>query len=618
MGNPFTSGQAPAFNMLAPDIGVQQAQLARQQQMADILRQQALSAPEPTQVVSGWAVKQSPYAGLAKIAQALGGAYVQNKADEKQSALAKAMQERMSAAFDGMAGGSAPQGGEMPQSAPQAQPLPPDPAIPPNEGAIAGIPQGAPQPQQAPMAALPMSKIDQIRNQAKAAYLMGNNELANKLIENISTMTEGQRNDAYLGIGRNQAQQLELAKRLKEGTMSLQPGQTNVMPDGSRMVAPNFETGVAGGFDANGNPVAREIAGSTGIAAGRAGAISAAQEGTKLLPLGYVGQDGRPLGGTTAEYLGGGQAPAAPNQAPQPAPAPARVAPPTDLNHMTPAQSAQLMKQAEAQFGLRPGSTSGRSVLQSKAEADQEAADLKLRNDPVLKSATDIAAGDAGNFKEYKGGLIKAEKEGASQYQRNQQIRALIKDYQTGLAAPDARSAFASNLKNTFPNNAAVRKFAEKINGGDVGSGQELSNLLSAAGLTSVIRTLDGNGRVNKAEYEALQHHAETNRTDPDALLGIMDYQDHVYNQDHAELQAMAQAEKQRKLNPGTWNADYAAQRKESMQNQTLPSTPKEIGEQRRAGAAGQVARVTNAADYSKIPSGALYMTPDGQTRRRK
>jgi hypothetical protein len=42
-GNPFTSAQAPAaMQMLAPDISVQQNQLARQQALADMLRQQAL------------------------------------------------------------------------------------------------------------------------------------------------------------------------------------------------------------------------------------------------------------------------------------------------------------------------------------------------------------------------------------------------------------------------------------------------------------------------------------------------------------------------------------------------------------------------------------------------
>jgi hypothetical protein len=100
-GNPFTSAQAPnPMQMVAPDLAAQQTQIARQQQLADMLRQQALQPTGDTQVVNGWAVRKSPLEAVSKIAQALIGGYAQQNADEKQLALAKAMQGRMEDTFN--------------------------------------------------------------------------------------------------------------------------------------------------------------------------------------------------------------------------------------------------------------------------------------------------------------------------------------------------------------------------------------------------------------------------------------------------------------------------------------------------------------------------------------
>jgi hypothetical protein len=258
------------MSLLAPEITQEQNQLLRRQQMADLLRQHALQPNGGTEMVSGWAVKKSPLEGLSKIAQALGSRHMQNGVDERQLELAKALQERMGTAFDSMSGGSAPAAPQMenrqdpeamgPQAAGPSAPLP-----------------GVQAPVQAPPAQATNPQINAIRNQAKAAYLMGNTQLANQLIANISTLTEGAKANSELGIGTPQARELELAKRSKEGTMSLQPGQTNIMPNGSRIVAPNFETGVAGGFNPQGQPIASEVPGSAQIAANRAGMVKQAE-----------------------------------------------------------------------------------------------------------------------------------------------------------------------------------------------------------------------------------------------------------------------------------------------------------------------------------------------------
>lgn len=135
-GNPYISQPAsPVTQLIAPDIAVQQMQLARQQQMAQILRDQALSPNDPTQVVSGWAVRQSPLAGLSKIAGALASGYMQDETDKKQLELARALQSRMG---DYLGGGAPAQ----PSASPAAASIPP--AVPIDGGMVdAGLPTTA-------------------------------------------------------------------------------------------------------------------------------------------------------------------------------------------------------------------------------------------------------------------------------------------------------------------------------------------------------------------------------------------------------------------------------------------------------------------------------------------
>lgn len=79
------------------------------------------------------------------------------------------------------------------------------------------------------------------------------------------------------------------------------------------------------------------------------------------------------------------------------------AASPIDLNHMTPEQNKALMAQAEAQFGLRPGATPGRSVQGSAAMPAQSAAPAA----PASPGGV-IRPGNGPGFNEYQQGQAKA------------------------------------------------------------------------------------------------------------------------------------------------------------------------------------------------------------------
>lgn len=117
MANPFTSARAPAstglsgLDLLMPDVSLQQQQAARQQALAEALRQQALAGDDTrTQFAGGWAIPNGIAQPISRLADALGANIAQRSADKKQQALANALAARMQGGLSG-AGAAGSSGG---------------------------------------------------------------------------------------------------------------------------------------------------------------------------------------------------------------------------------------------------------------------------------------------------------------------------------------------------------------------------------------------------------------------------------------------------------------------------------------------------------------------------
>lgn len=94
MANPFVNSAINPLQFFAPDVAADATQLARQQAMVDALRQRA-TAEDPTQVVSGIALKNSQ---LGRIASSLIADYKQKDIDQKQSEMARRYAEALGGA----------------------------------------------------------------------------------------------------------------------------------------------------------------------------------------------------------------------------------------------------------------------------------------------------------------------------------------------------------------------------------------------------------------------------------------------------------------------------------------------------------------------------------------
>jgi hypothetical protein len=125
---------------------IQMQQLQRRQALADALMQQS-QQPLDTQFTGGQtsvAVRRSPFEGLAKIAQAGAGAYIQNKNDQKYQDIATQMMGAQQRALLGLAGDTgAPNGSSGASPTPGT---PSDAGVPPAPSDTAPTQQNLPPP----------------------------------------------------------------------------------------------------------------------------------------------------------------------------------------------------------------------------------------------------------------------------------------------------------------------------------------------------------------------------------------------------------------------------------------------------------------------------------------
>ena len=244
------------------DLQAKEQALQRQQAITDALRKMALT-PSEQQVVGNRVVPTGLGEGLSK----LGQAWIANKSDQinqaQQQDIGNEAAKRSAAALRAMA----PPGtfADAPSS-----------TSPP----MSEVPSGTPQQGQASPQPVP-DAIKQGWIRALSVY-QTDPELGKKLIENMATVTNEQKNMAATGQDPRLMGALQQAAARKAATLTMQPNDTNIdLMTGNKTVAPDFSKGTQGGFDAQGNPIMGDIPGNQVIAQ-LAGQQAGAIEGAKL------------------------------------------------------------------------------------------------------------------------------------------------------------------------------------------------------------------------------------------------------------------------------------------------------------------------------------------------
>lgn len=318
MPNPYITTApaptAPMTNLIAPDLIAQQLQVQRQQQFASLLQQQGMAPAPDTQVIGGWAVKQKPITYLAKLGQVLAGGYLQNQALDKQADISTQMAQKQLDMMKQLYGGQGTGSGGMPSG-------------------ISSENVGDPS------AASPPSSVDPRRQAAMAAALMGNNQLASNLMENVLNKTDFAKDAAGLptnqmtaayqnkllsaptaqalaaGIDPAQANAGALAKANYIAPVDAKPGTPVLDPITHQLIAfaPKVGEGIDLKFGTNNGVTSASGANPIPGYAGANAGIQGAEQGAKQANTIFTGVQ-NPFGGTSAGYGGtllGGSAPTA-------------------------------------------------------------------------------------------------------------------------------------------------------------------------------------------------------------------------------------------------------------------------------------------------------------------
>lgn len=384
------------------DLQAQQVQLQRQQQLADMLRQQA-ATPMETQMVSGRAVKNSPLLGVAQLAKALLANRMQDKNDAKQTELGNVAAQRSATALRALA----PAG--MFDSAPgaaQAGPLSDEPMGEPG----ASPAQNAPPPQPAG------PKVDPALREKWARALtlyQSNPELGGKLIQNLAELTGNQKDWNAQGVDPHALGAAMLKKEQAGGLVNVAPNNT-VLDAGTgkpMYAAPDFKSGMNNSFGPDGQPRIGMMQGAEAIPqmAGQVKAAeSAAQAGQDMVTVNTPQGGPQMMTRAQAVQLSSGAPPPPQPQPGQPAPPQAPGAsqnqgfpPGTQMPAPTPGMQSrtEILKQELAAAQADPrragdipaiqrelagagktGSMPG-IPLQTDAQREQQVGDVKLQQD---------------------------------------------------------------------------------------------------------------------------------------------------------------------------------------------------------------------------------------------
>lgn len=496
--------QAPGYALQDPSIVTDQAALDRQMQLAQMLRAQSVQGFGPTESVNGYAVKRSPLEAVAKIVQALMANKLDKTNDAGRAAIAQKQGTAMQSMMANLLGGS-------PAAANTA-----DPAIgPPEENAAPpqiGQPGGPP----APPAALTFDTAasspqeSQIKRAATAALLMGNNDLANKLVGNLLEMTPQQKDWSAQGISPSTMAPFTVAAAQKSALHEQQPGSiTTNLATGQQSFAPKVGEGIRL------NPAtgaASEVPNYSQAAAAITGANAQATEDAKLVDVDVGG--GKTMKMTIGQYRD--------------------LTKPKEPPLVTPGEPIRnggkpYVYNIGGKTGIAPG-------VGGPVDQAVQSGMLGVKDPIAEQVARTYGTKKAEAAVSYGTDLANRVSEGQDLMSRVAEMRKALENFKPGMGAETrlnlARAASAVGVPDDV---------VQKIAGGDVSALQEFDKISAQTALQAVKQAMGSSGRITQAEFKVfLQNNPNIALSRP-AMESIFNFMQGQYKRDFAEQVAREQ-----------------------------------------------------------------------------
>lgn len=555
--------QNPIQNpILFPETSGDLEELQRRQKYADMLREQSLTPLDTGQTAGGRVVPVSWTQGLANMFKAYAATQMDKDIVQQRGEIMKRNAQILGQMLPTMTGAEsgapAAQLGTPSTPAPSASVVPyggaaTQPSIVPSPSTStpqAGAAQFAPGEQ----GGIPNvlgdgnNQIDKIRRSAMAAYLMGNTELANKLIANSLELTNDQKNWAAMGQDPRMLGQLDIAERRKKGIVELQPGTTVLdLATGQE----RFQPKVGEGISLN-NGVASQVPGYAQANAGIQGAQTQAQEQAKAP---YTFNDVNTINGprrmsVAQQIQAAGQSPWIGQE-----PKGAFAGNPDQIAD----QIATIKDPAERQAAMRALSN----------QMNGGGVGIPLQTDAQKTYATDTAK----NAATAAAALNERVRTGADLMQRINESRDALAKFQPG-GGKETRATMAQYAQ-AF---GAPQGIVDKIAGGDLGAMQEFKKLAIQQAMESLKQTMATDngmgGRMTQFEFQQFVNANPNLSSDPRAIDKIFNFAERMHGRNMAEQQAYDQYVRSGG-DPARWSAEWARRvsQPQPQQGQSAPGS---------------------------------------------
>jgi hypothetical protein len=208
---------------------------------------------------------------------------------------------------------------------------------------------------------------------------------------------------------------------------------------------------------------------------------------------------------------------------------------------------------ATFQSAQRPApvaSTTGFNGFRGPDDAARAAAEIEIGKNRTLK------ADDA--YQGYKNELTKALGNDNQTITRNSFIEPLLGGFQTGKLGQGAALHVSNYIQNSSLDDGTKKRLISLVGSGDPTTGKFIENQLASAALTTMLQTLDGNGKPNQAIFKALTPAQESIESGNGTLKDVFAAQRYVRDLKAMELNEMGRAEKQPGFDRGNWSAQWA------------------------------------------------------------
>jgi hypothetical protein len=269
-----------------------------------------------------------------------------------------------------------------------------------------------------------------------------------------------------------------------------------------------------------------------------------------------------------------------------------------------------------SKFG--PGTVNGQPLSATAPAASggfKSPADLAAENllatqgvhaatDPLVKFNTDRLVGAHTNVQAVYDKLSDTVRNEAELQNRNNQLYPLLDKIQTGGFAPEQRIQFANALQTAGWVPAMLKgKVAEWVAGGDPTTGKVIENQLAAAGIKTMLDTLDKEGKPNRAIFQAIQSAQESAKSGNATLKQVFDLQKQLYDWHFQQEQELGNKMASPDYNPITTLREFSANRNASLKSATpaANSTAQPLPSNLSSGA---------------LKVGTVYQLPNGESAK--